>query len=347
MNPQYLLVFDFDNTIAQTFEPSPKGIGVKEAYAKTVEDIFGEKGLVTYQKLGGLQNRAPSELVHAILKADSTGELMKNASAFFMKEYDNLLRCVPKNHDGVLEWNILNPEKTLAEILVRQKLIILTDEIGTKFTDEQIWPRSCKGFIDFWKSIAVLDNKGEFGVTTAIVSSGHEKPIKKVFEEVFELHPPNILVTEDDIRWRKYPEDLSRRVKPGQLQLAIAHKEWLEKQGLLTDGHNHVEAARKTRARIVYFGDDPNKDGKMAKGADIMFGLFKEGQPFEANDWFCTFGDWRDIVNILTRQEQKLVEGKPLTEIFLSKPSGLESLTPPFAKEVPQSYRSLKASGRV
>lgn len=345
MKSQYLFVFDFDNTIAQTFEPSPKGIGVKEAYTKTVEDIFGNEGLTVYQRIGGLQNRAPSELVYAILEHDSNGQLIRNASTFFLREHDKLANCVPKNHNGTLEWDILNPNKTLVEILVRQKLIVLTDEIGTAFADGQLWPRPCKGFVDFWKDVLLLKDKNMAGITTAIVSSGHEKPIKRVFEEVFKLTLPDILVTEDDIRWRKYPQELSRRIKPGQLQLAIAHSAWLKKQDL--SDNNHLKAAHETKARIVYFGDDPKKDGEMAKGASIIFGLFKDGQRFEVDGLSFTFGNWQDIGNTLKNQEHKLAEGKPINEILLTRPSKVESLTPQFVENGSQSFQSLRLSGRV
>jgi hypothetical protein len=54
----YLLAKYFDGTVAETFERSPNGIGVHEAYNLAVEGLFGAKALKRYMASGGLRNRA-------------------------------------------------------------------------------------------------------------------------------------------------------------------------------------------------------------------------------------------------------------------------------------------------
>ena len=59
----YLLICDFDGTIANTFAPSPSNIGIGEAYRLAVEKLFGEEALKYYISAGGLRNRNPGEVV--------------------------------------------------------------------------------------------------------------------------------------------------------------------------------------------------------------------------------------------------------------------------------------------
>ena len=84
----HLFLFDFDGSIAQTFKPGPFGISVKEAYERSIYDIFGGDGLVTYEQLGGLKNRAASELVHDLFSRNVG--LTEMTRGFY--ESDN--RCV-------------------------------------------------------------------------------------------------------------------------------------------------------------------------------------------------------------------------------------------------------------
>lgn len=329
MRPHYLLVFDFDGTVVQTFEPSPHGMGVTEAYMESIGLIFGRKGLDIYEQIGGLQNRAPSELVHVLLSHDPDGELTNMASAFFLRERQRLVTCTPSYRGEPLEWSIADPEKTITEILVRQKLLYLINEVGARFPDGQAWPKPCEGFVDFWQTIRSIKLTDGCQLTTAVVSSGHETFIRRTFSEVLESQPPDILVTEDDIRWRRYPQEISRRVKPGQLQLALAHREWLDIQRPFDDGESLVDVARNSRARMIYFGDDPGKDGKMAETSGIPFGLFKADQSGIIAIGGCRFifGDWREIGQKFLNSRHELIEGKPMTEVFLAQPTGTESFS--------------------
>ncbi len=184
----FLASFDFDGTIANTFEPSPQGLGIYEVHDLVIEKMFGERGLEVYRRTGGLQNMAPSELVASLLE----------------------------NLDSSL-----NFEETL-EDFVGKKLKIYMTQIGTRFPNGQVWPRPTTGFLDFWQA---LENK-DLCISTAIISSGHRDFIERTFE-VWDTKVPDILVTEETIRERHYPVPLEAMFKPGLLPFALAHRAWL------------------------------------------------------------------------------------------------------------------------
>ena len=324
----YFLAFDFDGTVADTFTKSPSGIGVKEAYEQAILDIFGEEGKNIYNELGRLKNRAPSELVKAILdhaqELSKREELIKRAKEFYITFKNDLTGLVPEKKGVPLQWPEPpedSPEKIIAELLVRKKLEILSDEIGKQFPDGSLWPRPCAGFIPFWWELQSIKN--ECGITTAIISSGHEKFIEKVFS-IYGLPLPNILVTEDDIRGRKYPQEMERRVKPGELSFALAHQQWLRRIGKEPTTYT-IEDLKSQRPYEVYFGDDPNKDGEMARKAGVIFGWYNpKGESITTSSTsisfkFFGFEDWQRVAEILTEQSNALREGRPLYEIFLSQ----------------------------
>ena len=92
----YLLGFDFDGTIAQTFEKSPKGIGVTEAYRLAISDIFGPEVLAIYDTQGGLKNSAPSELIHSLMGEGGNELLVRNAEQFFNTHKEELINLGPR-----------------------------------------------------------------------------------------------------------------------------------------------------------------------------------------------------------------------------------------------------------
>ena len=252
----YLLGFDFDGTIAQTFEKSPKGIGVTEAYRLAISDIFGPEVLAIYDTQGGLKNSAPSELIHSLMGEGGNELLVRNAEQFFNTHKEELINLVPEGKGVPLEWTPAQQEKIMGELLVRQKLHYLMDEIGTQYSDGSCWPRPCKNFAECWQTIQELKRQG-IPINTAVISSGHDLFINKVFD-IWGLPHPDILVTEDDIRGRTYPKELERRTKPGELQLALAHEEWLRRQHLTGMDFN-MGIARETRKGMIYFGDDEKR----------------------------------------------------------------------------------------
>jgi len=288
----YLLLFDFDNTIAQTHIPSPNNINVPTACRMAIEKLFGKRGLTIYNAIGGLNNRAPTELIEAMTT--------RNGS-LFDQPHD---RSIPQ----------------LAEAFVQAKLDLLLGEIGAHSQDGNRWPAPCVGFLDFWNTIQKLKEQ-ELPITTGIISSGHSAFIEKTFD-IWDQYLPDIIITEDDVRPRRFPKELNRRFKPGQLQTALAHREWLRMQGLWSFqgnswcGEGTIHTARHTRDGVIYFGDDPQKDGELAQGADIPFGLFDEGALFTINNNRVTFGNWTDVASFLIKEQTSLQEGQPWTHIL-------------------------------
>jgi hypothetical protein len=321
---RYLWSFDFDGTAAKTFEPSPAKIGVKEAYALAVKDVLGNRGLDIYNEKGCLKNQAPSELVASLLGSPFRDSLFAHAKSFFETNQRYLLTQVPEGKGVSLEqWK--EDIGIVAELLVRQKLSYLLKQIGTTFPDGDTWPRPCNGFRDFWTTIQDL-KKERLPLDTSIISSGHDKFIKRTFQ-LWGLISPDILVTEDDIRGRKYPEEMERRVKPGQLQLALAHKKWLDIQEIPFD----PETVRQTRQEMMYFGDSYTHDGGLAAIAGIPFGWFNPDNKLPGEGRFnpetIVISNWREVASVLQSNQKALREGKPCNEIFAVSRLGTEQIS--------------------
>ncbi|MDO8503092.1 MAG: hypothetical protein Q7S60_00195 [bacterium] len=317
----YLLASDFDNTIAETLKPSPAAIGVEESTASAIKDVFGDTGLRIYRYgLGGLQNRSPSELVGLLLDG-APPALLESARTFLDGNLGRLSNQVPDKKGVPLVWNPDNPDGVATELFVRQKLSYSLRQIG-KFPDETTWPQPYEGFLEFWKALYGLKDRG-LEIHTAVISSGHELFIQKTFS-TWELPLPDILITEDDIRGRKYPLEMERRIKPGQLPMALAHLEWLRRQKLLTGETKHMEVAQESKRRMIFFGDDPARDGKMAINAGIAFGLFaKHSRQNGFNDGGFIFSDWRRIAELLA-VGKALFDGRSIAEILDHQTSTLE-----------------------
>ncbi|MBU2632371.1 hypothetical protein KKG52_01525 [Patescibacteria group bacterium] len=304
MTTPYLFAFDFDGTIARTFEPSPSNLDVREAYRRGIRSVFGEKGAETYKKIGGLKNNAPTELVQRMLDADTNGRLREHALSLLGK--------------GLIF--IEDPLKDITELLIAEKLACLESEIGKEMPDGSIWPKQCEGFSKFWGALQGLKQEG-IDITTGIVSSGHTDIIKRVFG-LYELTEPDIIVSEDEIRPRRHPIEISRRAKPGQLQMALLHKEWLELKSGGTRVIGLSQKALSTRDNIVYFGDDPYKDGKLAEGARVTFGLLSpNGNVPLLNEGQFSFRNWTEVSGILALNAAMLKEG-----VFIGEVLGLPSI---------------------
>ncbi len=93
-----MFVFDFDNTLARTSDPSPNNMNIDKSYKMAINEIFGEEGLEIYEKTGGLRNEAPGEVVQRI-----------TALGFFPEK------------------------KNYPELLVEKKLAVLMSEIGEEW----------------------------------------------------------------------------------------------------------------------------------------------------------------------------------------------------------------------
>ena len=77
--PPRLVVFDFDQTMANTFASSPNVKGVAEACEAVIFTVFGAGGIQHFNMVGGLKNRSPRELVEALVDACGVDELVHQA----------------------------------------------------------------------------------------------------------------------------------------------------------------------------------------------------------------------------------------------------------------------------
>lgn len=314
MNKRYLFGFDFDGTIADTFKKGPNLVGVNEATNNGIKDIFDELGVSRLKELGGLSNRAPSELINLILKTSDREMLIKRAQDFFEKKGEELSLIVPKNKSVPLVWYEKNIEQLITELFVRQKLSYLLEQVGKHTADGQIWPPLAQGFSEFWGVLQKLKRE-ELPIDTVVISSGHDIFIDRVFK-LYNLTLPDIVVTEDDIRGKKYPKEIERRVKPGELPLAMAHFTWLKQQGM--DQLNFdLQTTREVKERMIYFGDDLNKDRKLSEGARINFGFFiPENLSLMEKANSSRFKDWTIIGKLLDGNKNMFLRGEPLNIIL-------------------------------
>lgn len=157
--------------------------------------------------------------------------------------------------------------KQATDDFVSVKIERLVGGIGQRLPDGARWPRPTLGFADFWQEV-----KKDSAIFTAILSSGHLSFIEKAFE-VHELSLPDLIVTDDELR--ALPEPLH---KPDPRLWEYL----LNKAGIPFED-------------VVYIGDDPKKDGQLARNAGVPFLHFapKGTSPYCKEE---TFADWRDIL---------------------------------------------------
>jgi hypothetical protein len=290
---------DFDGTIAQTFEPSPNGVGVNEACIAAILVLFGEKGVACFHRLNGLRNRSPRELIELMLKSEERPYFIQSAFDYFRKHRHSLEQFVPKDKGYPLVWSRRNPVSVISEIFVRIKLSLLIDEIGTKFPNGDKWPRPCKGALKFFKAIQRENQRVPNSVHTAIVSSGHDLFIQKVFE-MWGIECPALLLTDDTMRRKQFDEegDPAKYMKPSPYLLEIVDAQCVK-------AYPSVFSAKE---EMIYFGDDLIKDGNLAKNYGIPFGYFDPSVPaFTKTASGFTFSDWSEIINPILTQKKKIL----------------------------------------
>ena len=311
----HLFLFDFDGSIAQTFKPGPFGISVKEAYERSIYDIFGGDGLVTYEQLGGLKNRAVSELVHDLFSRNVG--LTEMTRGFYEKNNNYLRGLVPEGKGFDLTWDPERVEQIAGELLVRQKLSYLIGQIDV-WENGSVWPEPCNGFRQFWRVLNEIKCEDGSCVSTGVVSSGHDLFIKRTFD-VWDLPHPDFLVTEDDVRGRaELPDRIDLRVKPGPFPMMLAYERWRELQKRPFQ-NNEIHTPLVDGDHIMYFGDDPHKDGEMAVRNGVYFGLFGSD-----HSKFYSFRDWQQMTGIFERDRGVFLEGRPLSELFYPRRKGIE-----------------------
>ena len=310
----YFLIFDFDGTAANTFEPSPNNIGVNEAYEQAIFSIFGPAGSEAFQMIGGLQNRSPSEVITEMCKTELEEKLFYRATATWIEKQKFFRTELGfKDNPIIIKW--LNGqgaklEELLTELLVLFKINCLTREINEN------WPQPCQGFPKFWKTIQNL--KKGIKLTTAILSSGHTDFIKKTFQ-VWQIPLPDLILTDDEMRYSPLPE--KNKIKPSPSLVWTLQRQWLQKMGLKLD----MELLEQSNRFMTYVGDDPKKDGEMAYQADIPFGWFRinpendeEKRSFLSHQHHYDFSDWEIFSNYLNRVESRTAmrSRKPLNQIL-------------------------------
>jgi len=308
----WFVFFDFDNCLAQTFKPSPNQVDVVTAYNLALLDIFGpsffaakskgkgEDKVMPLDLIDGLQNRTPAEIMSALMKWSATAgqnkhltSLIKTALKANKELWDGQ---VPKGKGVPLQWpQESEPDQVLlaAEMITRAKLNILLREIGPD------WPLPSPGVIDFFSQLAQKQQK--MNLVTGIISSGHEIFIRNTFK-TWGIECPDLIITDDDVRSFKY-----QVAKPDPSILDMLLVQWLSSQN---KGLQSLQQERKkilltalikrARARTIYFGDDPIKDGLLAKKAGAKFGWFNpEGLIDEDLGDHFTFENWRQVPDLL------------------------------------------------
>ena len=305
-----LLSSDFDGTIAQSFVPSPNGIGINEAYRLACDDIFGPRGLMLYDGLGGLQNRAPIELVEVMLEAGSRADLIRRAEYFLNHERAALEGGVPNGKGASLDWEVNSHSLVMAEMLVRVKMRHFWPEIGSRFPDGRIWPEPCAGFLEFYRefrSFAERSATPEIRIELGILSSGHDHFITKCFQ-AWEVPCPDLLVTDDLMRssacQHMAPE---KKTKPAVGPFEMLQRQWSQKFG-----------EEQEESRALYVGDSVKSDGGLAENLGICFVWFnpaKQAQPNFSGD-IHSIADWRELEPILRPQTiDRLEQGVNLSRI--------------------------------
>lgn len=241
-----LVLADFDGTYALTQQPAPNGMNVARAYETAVRSLFGEEGAEQYAAMGGLRNRAPSEVVDELLPGLDKDALHRKT-----------------------------------EDLIEIKLSLLEKQVGERLSDGSIWPNIAPGFKPVWQAISEAAE-----ISTGVISSGHTGFIER-FHDVHEIDRPDIVLTDDHMRpWGQHLP-LQDIVKPSPLLLEMAFMEWYWRQGhSIAD----ITPGIMQRAGVVYIGDDPNKDGRLAENAAIDF-IHVDRDNYESS--------WRRVGNLL------------------------------------------------
>lgn len=236
---------DFDGTIALTNVPTEDGKDgpVEAAYKEAIEQVFGLKGLETYLSAGGLQNRAPIEVVQQ-LAPDATDE---NAI-------------------------------TLVGALDGTKLAILLEQITSQ------WPKPTAGYQDFARSLSNLKSAGR-PITTAIISSGHEPFIDRTYA-AWGIRPPDIILGQEAITALAGADGISLPVKPDPIIMLYAYNAWRGRHGLSLS----LEIPEEDKGRMIYVGDDPEKDGQLAANSGVSF---RHLQPETSQQTWSDLTSWR------------------------------------------------------
>lgn len=300
MNRQnpYLIAMDFDGTMAATFEPSPQGMNVNIASERAIESAFGPKGLEVY-------------------RVELGG--LRN------REPGELIRLMRKKMGIPLSPLDLRQQTV---DYIREKLHHLTSEISPT------WPRLYPGV----KELLLAIENEEFPIDIAIISSGHDEFIRRVFQ-VNEIQSPKILVTSDIIRERNMPK--REKFKPHTYQLAEAHRQWIA--GLDSSERGSYIGRSQGKQRMIYIGDDPHKDGGLAMKARIPYLFVPFTDPSfvpQGENAQLEIKDFFELQRMLKADISKLVGRESFASILFGRDDA--ELFPPVGLENRPYTRMLK-----
>lgn len=312
MENSYLFASDFDLTLFDTKALSPRGIGLEEGYEYAVGKIFGLRGLDLYRDEGGLRNRAPSEVVTSLAEKD--GSILEYAR----ERYGKFISSGVENPLSFLgAWSAGSKVSILSEMLVHFKLQLFLDEISKS------WPLPYPGVADFFRIIRKTKMREKISLHIGILSSGHFKFIRKTLA-LWDMPEPAVILTDDDLRQLRYPKLAKDRVKPAPFPFRFLHYRWLKR----LNGNKPIRLShiRASLPRMMYFGDDSEKDGGLARNVGVPFGWYQgneKGKPgFSPNQQFpggsFSFSDWTKLCDFIGQSSVKKLffSGTPLAEIF-------------------------------
>ncbi len=160
----------------------------------------------------------------------------------------------------------------LCDKLVAAKLAVLLDEIGPT------WPQPIEGYLPLRKRVQRANEQGQ-RVDEAIISSGHEPFIRKTYDAWGEPAPDIIIASEILEQATDFTPD--QLIKPSAGLMVVARNLWrtIYGVGFTTTGEQH---------RMIYVGDDREKDGCLASNSGIPFVHISGETPAES---WRTVGD--------------------------------------------------------
>lgn len=263
----HVLATDYDGTVANTFAKSPSGMDVVTAYRYALRDMFGPDDLL--ERIGGLCNRAPVEIIVAVLHRNNA--FASRGHEYFEQHLKELRGLVPA---GKGLRNKVNPGliDELTETLVRVKLKYLLAEVCPE------WPKPFDGVLEAFRDIRSR------GLHVAIISSGHDVFMHRCFES-WGAQCPSLTITDDDMRALGLPPE--RSCKPSRVLLDLLH--------MLT-------ASRGTCEVRAYIGDCPDKDRRFAKNGELRFGWFnpsRRARPVDFGSNEIEFHSWGEVHQVL------------------------------------------------
>ncbi|MBI4097527.1 MAG: hypothetical protein HY426_00640 [Candidatus Levybacteria bacterium] len=292
-----LFIFiNFDGTTFNTFEPSPSGIGVHEAYDRAVRDIFGDEGHILYS-VEGLQNREPGQLFDTLCK-----KLGIDVESMFGSRKDGIRK------------------------FVETKLSYMLGDISPE------WPKPYPGVVDFFKAV----EEGRLPVEIGGATSGHEPFLDKAYKENGLNPPKikitsddiNALVEPKRHKYRPYPYQVA--VLHFQMLRLLRGDGYFVNMDESGRFLNREDGVKK---HTIFIGDHPIIDGGVAERSRIPFGFVPfqhpEFRPDPKKGQFL-IPDFFALMQLLEDNRNNIERGMSASEIFFGVPD-LE-LFPPVAE---------------